>query len=116
MFPACRHLPSIINHRLKVSLKTTAGDRQEPDASHLSSALCIRRIADRSRQRRSGVASQRRDIGYEATQTSTVSCDEFVECVDVAAGTDGAQGPRDRLRQTDLGKEGDTAACVAGNE
>jgi hypothetical protein len=45
-----------------------------------------------------------------------VSCDEFVERVDVAAGMDRAQGPRDRLGQTYLRKKRDTAARVAGNK
>jgi hypothetical protein len=67
-------------------------------------------------ERRSGVASRRHDIGHEATQTSTVSRDEFVERIDVTAGVDCAQGPRDRLGQTQLREERDTAARVTRNE
>ena len=61
----------------------------------------------------SGVASRRRAVGYEATQASTVPREELVECVDQAAGVDGAQSVGDRPGEAYLSEERNAPARVA---
>ncbi len=64
----------------------------------------------------SGVASRRRAVGYDSTKASTVPRDELVECVDQAAGVDGAQSVGNRPGEAYLSEERNAPACVAGQE